>query len=575
MEEMAKHPWLMKRGDRYYLRARVPADLAERYEGREIKRALRTSDRREADRLIRIESAKLEREFEEKRRHQAPTDQPIEDVPYFVLDEIAQTWFLSRLKKEEDLRRNDFVRDLRDVEQWAQNAREDIGKIGDALARRDPSYWVKSAKDLLKAHQIAPETDREALFRFALLLGHGDLELAQRGLQSLSGEEVAFNKGNPFTDVHLHWMRKATASGTDAVPTSSTTVGRLIELFKSDPKRDRISVKGKLGYEVIFRMLEELCGFDALVSSIDREKCREILDLFRRLPVNGTKKYPGKSLRELASIVGARRISEGTLKGHMSNLSALFAFAVREHMIDRNPAAALYSVPKGARNKRLPFSSEQLRKIFQHPPFDAPFAGRSGNPSQEQNPHRYWAPIVCLWSGMRSNECLQLGVSDIRQRDDILVFNVGPDEERSDMKFKSEAAVRTIPVHTKLIDLGFVEFVEHQKRKGDVLLFPDAEVDARGYRSDKFGKWFARHLNSAGAKTPQTAFHSFRHNFRDALRNANVSNERVLALGGWTHGGGAEEGYGSGVSVSELAKEVEKIEYPELNLNHLVMQDRQ
>ena len=89
------------------------------------------------------------------------------------------------------------------------------------------------------------------------------------------------------------------------------------------------------------------------------------------------------------------------------------------------------------------------------------------------------------------------GFFHIRRIDNVLVFNVGPDEGRTDMKFKSEAAVRTIPVHTRLIELGFVEFVDRQKENGNVSLFPDAEIDARGYRSDKFGKWFARFIRFA------------------------------------------------------------------------------
>lgn len=570
MEEMAKHPWLMKRRDRYYLRARVPSDLVHAYEKREIKKALGTSDRREADRLIRIESANVERDFEEKRRRSTQSDQPIETVPSYVLEDIAQGWFRSRLEKSTESNRDDFIYDPEDVDEWVQTAHQDIGMIGGALASRDPNFWTKPAKKLLRAHQIDPGTDKSAFFRFCLLLGQGDMELAQRSLQRLSGDTVEFGRDSPFENINLNENGRVTLRTSDSSQSNSITIGRLIELFKSDPKREGNSAKGKLGYDVIFRTLEDLYGADALVSSIDREKCREMLDLFKRLPVNGTKKFPGKGIRQLAELDGVRRISEGTLKGHMSYLSALFAFAVREHIIDRNPAAALYSVPKGSRNKRLPFSLDQLQRIFGHPPFDRTLPLGQGNPSQARNAQHYWVPLSCLWSGMRSNECLQLSVSDIHQIEGVLVFNIGPDNARSDMKFKSAAAVRRIPVHPKLIELGFWNFVNVQRENGNSLLFPDADVDARGYRSDKFGKWFSRHLTSSGAKTTQTSFHSFRHNFRDALRNADVSNDRVLALGGWTRGGGAEEGYGVGVAVKGLAKEIEKIDYPGLDLSHLL-----
>ena len=65
------------------------------------------------------------------------------------------------------------------------------------------------------------------------------------------------------------------------------------------------------------------------------------------------------------------------------------------------------------------------------------------------------------------------------------------------------------------------------------------------------------------------SFHSFRHNYRDALREADISRERVRALGGWTDSAGAEDIYGKGLKASTLRAEIEKVAYPELCLVHL------
>jgi len=305
MEEMAKHPWLMKRGDRYYLRVRVPADLSDTYKGQEIKRALRTSDRREADRLIRIESAKLEREFEEKRRGLIKNDQPIENVRAYVLEDIAHDWFREGLEKNAASESDEFILTPEDLAERVLTLNQDISHYKDALARRDPTFWMQSARKLLKRHQIDPETDKSTFFRFCLLLGQGRLESAQRSLQSLSDGIVERNADNPFARIGLRQDLWAVQPTNNGVQSSSTTIGRLIELFKADPKREGNSAKGKLGHEVIFRALEELYGADAPVSSIDREKCREMLNLFEQLPVNGTKRFPGMGIRELAAIMYA------------------------------------------------------------------------------------------------------------------------------------------------------------------------------------------------------------------------------------------------------------------------------
>ena len=65
---MARHPWLFNRNGRYYLRARVPANLVEVMGRREVKKSLKTSDLREARRRINVEAAELEARFAEARR---------------------------------------------------------------------------------------------------------------------------------------------------------------------------------------------------------------------------------------------------------------------------------------------------------------------------------------------------------------------------------------------------------------------------------------------------------------------------------------------------------------------------
>jgi len=69
--KVAGHTRLHRRGNRYYIRAKISADLrrAGVYGKREdIKKALKTSDPNEALRLVKIETLRLDAEFEAKRR---------------------------------------------------------------------------------------------------------------------------------------------------------------------------------------------------------------------------------------------------------------------------------------------------------------------------------------------------------------------------------------------------------------------------------------------------------------------------------------------------------------------------
>ena len=124
-------------------------------------------------------------------------------------------------------------------------------------------------------------------------------------------------------------------------------------------------------------------------------------------------------------------------------------------------------------------------------------------------------------------------------REGVYLLSIAPDDEGT-KKLKTRAAQRLVPVHPTLAEVGFLDFVACQRGAGQDVLFPGLKPDRRGYYSDAFQKWFARQLKAIGAAAPRTTFHSTRHNFRDALREGNVSRDAVLALGGWSANGTEE-----------------------------------
>jgi integrase len=64
----------------------------------------------------------------------------------------------------------------------------------------------------------------------------------------------------------------------------------------------------------------------------------------------------------------------------------------------------------------------------------------------------FWVPLVALFSGLRQSEIRQLRKTDIVEHDAVLCIKV--DEE--------EDGERLVPIHSKLIQLGFVEFAGSQ-----------------------------------------------------------------------------------------------------------------
>lgn len=171
---------------------------------------------------------------------------------------------------------------------------------------------------------------------------------------------------------------------------------------------------------------------------------------------------------------------------------------------------------------------------------------------------------------MRQNEICQLYTADVRKIEDIWCFVVtagGAD----DKQLKTAASERLVPIHPTLVRIGFLDYLAERRRAGDIRLFPELRPDSFGLYSGPYSKWFTRFLASCDAAEERTCFHSFRHSFRDALREAGADRELALAIGGWAGAGSSAvaDQYGRGFSPKLLYATLATIDYPELELGHL------
>ncbi|MDP3006625.1 site-specific integrase [Methylotenera sp.] len=120
----------------------------------------------------------------------------------------------------------------------------------------------------------------------------------------------------------------------------------------------------------------------------------------------------------------------------------------------------------------------------------------------------------------------------------LIVTNEGEDQE-----LKNDGSRRVIPLHSELIRLGFIKYVNGLK-KG--LVFPDlTKAGAYDSLSTNWSKWFGRYLRTVVLiKDERMVFHSFRHCFKDYARAASIPSEIHNALTGHSSGNVADN-YGS------------------------------
>lgn len=253
-------------------------------------------------------------------------------------------------------------------------------------------------------------------------------------------------------------------------------------------------------------------------------------------------------------------------------------WAVKEEMLERNPAQGLrVPDPTSRRDKRLPFLTTQLQAIFMAPLYtgcrDDGHGYATPGPERPRNA-RFWIPLLSMFGGLRLNEACQLDVADIRRIDDVdcFVITERSEDDQTDKRLKTSSSERVVPIHAMLIDLGFMEFVRQRQRAGETKLFGEVGMGATGYRSTTFSAWFRRFVAKAGADSQKTCFHSFRHGFRDALREARIDRDIALVLGGWTTASGSasvSDAYGSGYRIATLKEAIDRVRYSSLDLSHL------
>lgn len=573
---MAKQPRLQRRGSRYFLRVRVPDDIRPIIGKTEIKRALGTSVHREAVDRARVASVEVDGEFALARRklngsagaeaavNRKPTDA---EIRHMVL-----TWFRAA---EERGHAEVAALHTEEREKALEVSRDDEVDLSLGYCDETAASIQQLVNPIFEANGFEPRKVGNREYHLACKLLHRALvELNQRRRDQLTG----FATDPQFEAlINGHTLAQSAL----VAPPRAVTLGALIDLYQNDPGRAGLSAATAMAQRVVFRALKELLGAEKPANAITRADCRAVRDLLLRLPPNAAKRFPKLSLREAADRreeLGLPALHSTTVRNYLDWLAALFNWAVAEEHLDKNPAARLtVGVPKTSSRKPT-FTIEQMKAIFAAPLFVGCRNDGTGyaQPGVERPRRgRFWVPLISLWTGMRLNECCQLLVEDVQTLDGtdcIVIHRSGADdghEGEIEKRVKTAAGERYVPIHPELKKIGFMRHVAEMRVHGAKRLFPELPRGRNGYFSDPFQKWFGRFLKKAQASRTGTSFHSFRHTYRDALREADVSKERAQALGGWSGSGSADELYGSGLRPSTLAKEIAKLRYDGLDLSHL------
>jgi hypothetical protein len=238
------------------------------------------------------------------------------------------------------------------------------------------------------------------------------------------------------------------------------------------------------------------------------------------------------------------------------------------HFKGPNPIRTLEKLPQLPKKEReerkkprYALSSEQLNIIFASDWYNPTATHWKGQLGKDLGT-RYFMPLISLLHGPRVREPLRLMTDEIVEQDGIPCFNFRIEFEEDGKKdskestadvveenykawptrsLKNTAVLRIIPVHPKLIELGFLEYVEERRkelgRPGP--LFQSALPEPGG-KSPKYGRAYEQAMlrfmkNKLGFSNGY-GNHSHRHQFEDRIRVANA--ETPWPAGMWQFIGG-------------------------------------
>ncbi|HEX3882405.1 MAG TPA: site-specific integrase [Stellaceae bacterium] len=539
----------------YYYRRRIPCRP-----GREVAISLLTRDYREAqsraerlDRVFRTESLVQDRKkLAAILRERLRADIEEDEATWLrtPAGEPAYAYWL-------DEGQNAIRADITATQEWLDGAR------ADARGRHFSGY-EEAAEDIVVKYGLSGAD----LPIIALGLVQAKIAMLRARLRRLRGDGpsiIAGVHGAPFSAPEEASPPVAPANG----PALSQILPNALDfLAKEAGWRGQTLAQNSATY----RMFLVHCG-DRPLQSYGKRDLTSFYDALRSLPALYSKKreWRGLSLAEIIERTkadeGVERITMKTVKRHFSALGRLFTyFKRRGEYVGENPARGFEFPLKGRANAgRGVWPSDKLTALFGSPVFTGCLskARRSRPGACLIRDARYWLPILGLYHGNRLEEFAQLRREDIRCDGEIWYFDISDEGER---QLKNKQSRRRVPIHPRVLKLGFLEYVEKAKEQERSklifpLLMPGGPDRKLGYY---FTKWFTRYRQAIGLYEKGLDYHSFRHGVTTKLYEADVQEAFIEELTGHEGQGTSRKVYKKQMPLSVLLTAISFVRWPEL-----------
>ncbi len=516
----------------FYCRVTVPLRLRPLVGRSEVWRSLRTAD----EDLARVRAEKWKaigrRLFITLKRHGDRMNKS-------DIDRLVQDWLDEALDE-------DFP--------WHQHREEDLDIHSESLHE---SYldnrWSRmnvEADHLLLSAGLPPMDHGSKMFSFLcrrLLEAHMEWTRVQK--DRINGHYRPFNRSRVRPQEHFqerfqepsktgHSRPETRPASTTSQPAPSTahTFMKTVDLYyiENVPRSTRSAAQNKDE----FKRFCSVIGGDRPIDTITKDDCR---------------KYTEHLLHD-------RKLRLVTVIKWIGMVGAIYRWASRQGFVPENynPTNGLAPSMKRAKAEAQgyrDYTDEELVTVFSSAEFLR---------QRTKRPERYWSILLLLFTGARREEICQLNLCDVQEHDGIAFLNIT--DRGEGQALKNENSRRKVPLHSSLIELGFMDYVKTIRSKPNVTrLFPQMKL-AAGQYGTATGHWYLRLLKNIKLGGKGLVLHGLRHTFITRLSDAGCNEKVRMTLVGHAAQGvhGRIYDHRNNIKMSVLKEGIELLRFPEV-----------
>lgn len=505
---------LLRRGNRWFFRCRIPSDLSVLINRKEIVYSLRTDCKEVASFLGSAIRLRIKDYWQ--------------DIKRMASHDIAKHTLTAQLQKrfQEDLDHafKQYVAMLAAPNYNSALQREaeenNLANFSQDNHERDKSVFMQPALQMLKN------------------AGYDDTENSQRArvLSAFLAEKAGL-----IAEARLHWIdgneefRPQLRDLPEEIFPSHQHKKTLIEKEITKPPIESVHTP-----VLIIDLLTGFMGEQDFSEKSKRERIRVINTFCSITGKNDATKVTAedailwKKARLDTKTHTGENVKAQTIIRDLSVLGSLWDWGKANCLLSftQNPFHGIAPrQKKGIAASVRPYTGEEAKLILE--------ASRSNI-----KPFLRWAPLILAYTGLRLKELMYLKKEDVCLINGINVINLVATRERP---LKTPQSSRIIPLHRDLVKEGVLDYVS--SLKSGSFLFPEVNPDTNGDLSGNASKllgYFVRKKLGINDATLSPA-HSWRHLFIDMVSMAGATPDIADALSGHEVGtGSARSGYGEG-----------------------------